>query len=341
MAQSINHPAVFLSRFGVWGDKPQASNRGRLSLQACLLPLILLIGCTSESGPSGASAGGSDPSSGNHPPVIQRATVLPNPILLNGPVSVQIEAEDPDRNPLTFRHQWFINGNRVEGETRPTLAPSFLKRGDRVQAEVVASDGQVEGKPFQAAAVVVGNTPPEATKIAIEPTGSDRTRFHAVVESVDVDRDAVTYVFRWRRNTTIVLEGEQSTLDTGSFTRGDSLTVEVTPHDASGAGKPRLSEPIALGNNAPTITSQPPASFGKDMLSYAVQAVDEDKDTLKYQLESAPPGMTIDPATGVITWQVGSNVKGKYRVRVAVQDGQGGSAFQDFEISLVSPSPAS
>ncbi|TKB65469.1 MAG: hypothetical protein E8D47_07235 [Nitrospira sp.] len=260
---------------------------------------------------------------------------------MNGPVSVQIEAEDPDRNPLTFRHQWFINGNLVEGETRPTLAPSFLKRGDQVQAEVIASDGQVESKPFRAPAVVVGNTLPEVTKVVIEPTGSDRTRFHAVVESLDVDRDTVTYVYRWRRNTTIVLEGEQSTLDTGSFTRGDSLTVEVTPRDASGAGKPRLSEPIALGNSAPTITSLPPSNFGKDMLSYAVQAVDEDKDTLKYQLESAPPGMIIDPATGVITWQVRSDVKGTYQVRVAVQDGYGGSAFQNFEVSLVSPASAS
>lgn len=337
MDQSINHLTVFLSWFGVWGDKPQASNRGRGFFQAAVLPLILLVGCTSESGPSG----GNGPPGGNHAPAIQRATVLPNPILLNGPVSVQIEAEDPDRNPLTFRHQWFINGNLVEGETRPTLAPSFLKRGDQVQAEVIASDGQVESKPFRAPAVVVGNTLPEVTKVVIEPTGSDRTRFHAVVESLDVDRDTVTYVYRWRRNTTIVLEGEQSTLDTGSFTRGDSLTVEVTPRDASGAGKPRLSEPIALGNSAPTITSLPPSNFGKDMLSYAVQAVDEDKDTLKYQLESAPPGMIIDPATGVITWQVRSDVKGTYQVRVAVQDGYGGSAFQNFEVSLVSPASAS
>ena len=341
MDQSIADTAVFLSRFGAWGDKPQASGRVRLSLQAGLLPLILLIGCTAESGPSGAPAGGSVSSSGNHPPVIQRATVHPNPILLNGPVSVQIEAEDPDRNPLTFRHQWFINGNRVEGETRPTLAPSFLKRGDHVYAEVVASDGQVEGKPFQVVPVVVGNTPPEVTKITIEPTGSDRTRFHAVVEGVDVDRDAVTYVFRWRRNTTVVLEGEQSTLDTGSFARGDSLTVEVTPHDANGAGKPRLSEPIALGNSAPTITSRPPSNFEKGVFSYSVQATDEDKDVLKYELATAPTGMTIDPMTGVITWQVGSDVKGTYRVRVAVQDGQGGSAFQDFEVSLASPGTAS
>jgi hypothetical protein len=260
---------------------------------------------------------------------------------LNGPVSVQIEAEDPDRNPLTFRHQWFINGNRVEGETRPTLAPSFLKRGDHVSVTVVATDGRLESKPLQSSSAVVDNTPPEVTKIAVEPTGSDRTRFRAVVEGVDIDQDAVTYAFRWRRNTAVVLEGEQSTLDTGSFARGDSLTVEVTPHDASGAGKPRLSEPIALGNSAPTITSRPPSNFEKGAFSYSVQATDEDKDVLKYELATAPTGMTIDPTTGVITWQVGSDIKGKHRVRVAVQDGQGGSAYQDFEVTLASPGTAS
>ena len=48
---------------------------------------------------------------------------------------------------------------------------------------------------------------------------------------------------------------------------------------------------------------------------YSVQAIDDDKDSLKYLLEAAPSGMTIDSATGLISWQVPPDVKGMHRVR--------------------------
>src|SRR5262249_10337859 len=43
--------------------------------------------------------------------------------------------------------------------------------------------------------------------------------------------------------------------------------------------------------------SQLPASY-----VYDVEAVDVDHDSLTYSLAQAPTGMTIDPATGIITW---------------------------------------
>lgn len=295
--------------------------------------MTLLVGCYSESNQSGVapSAGGSQ--SGNRPPVIQRVVVFPTPLILSGPVAVQIEADDPDRNPLTFRYQWLINEYRVDGETRSTLSPTFLKLGDKVEVEIVASDGQTSGKPYKSEPAIVGNTPPEVTKVSIEPAGSNRSEMRALAEGVDVDQDAIHYVYRWRRNGTLVAGGDNANLDTVAFSRGDSIVVEVIPHDASGAGKSKLSEPIALGNNAPKITSHPPGKFEQGVFVYSVQAIDDDKDSLKYLLEAAPSGMTIDSASGMISWQVAPDVKGMHRVRILVQDGQGGSAFQDFDLS--------
>jgi hypothetical protein len=240
-----------------------------------------------------------------------------------------------------FRHQWFINGTRVEGETHPILAPGVLKRGDRVHAEVVASDGQAESRVYQVAAVVVGNTPPGVNSVKVLPAGTDRTQFKATVESVDVDNDDIQHHYRWRRNTTVVSEGEQPTLNTQSLSRGDSITVEVTPRDAGGPGSPKLSDPIVLGNSAPSITSTPPVKYEKGLFSYHVEATDEDKDSLNFELAMAPPGMKIDHASGIISWNIGPDAKGSYRVRVVVQDGQGGTASQDFDIAIASPPAAS
>ena len=298
--------------------------------------MLLLAGCSSEPNQPGVVSGSVVSQSGNRPPVIKRAVVFPTPLILSGPVAVQIEADDTGRNPLTFRYQWFINEYRVDGETHSTLSPRFLKLGDKVEVEIVASDGQTSGKPYKTEPATVGNTPPEVVKVAIEPTGSDRSEMRAIVEGVDIDHDAIHYVYRWRRNATLVVEGENATFDTKAFGRGDSITVEVIPHDAGGVGKSKLSEPIALGNNAPKITSQPPVKFEKGLFVYGVQAIDDDKDSLKYLLDAAPSGMTIDQATGVISWQVAPDVSGTHRVRIVVQDGHGGSAFQDFDLSLAS-----
>jgi hypothetical protein len=294
---------------------------------------ILLAGCDSESNQSGTTPGAGVSQNGNRPPIIQRALIFPIPLILSGPVAVQIEADDTGRNPFTFRYQWIINEHRVDGETYPTLSPTLLKLGDKVEVEIVASDGHTSGKPYRTEPATVGNTPPEVVKVSIEPTGSDRSEMKAIVEGVDADRDAISYVYRWRKNATLVVEGDNATFNTGAFSRGDSITVEVIPQDAGGVGKSKLSEPIALGNNAPKITSHPPNKFEKGVFVYSVQAIDDDKDSLKYLLDTAPTGMTIDSATGMISWPVAPDVKGTHRVRVLVQDGQGGSAFQDFDLS--------
>ncbi len=316
------------------GGTLRALSNAGLSRWSVVVLVLLLAGCSSEPNQPGVAPGSGPSLSGNRPPVIQRAVVFPAPLVLSGPVAVQIEADDPDRNPLTFRYQWFVNEHRVDGETHSTLSPTFLKLGDKVAVEIVAFDGQTSGKLYKTDQAVVKNTPPEVVRVTIEPTGSDRGEMRVVVEAVDVDYDAIHYVYRWRRNVALVQEGERQTLDTKTFGRGDSITVEVIPHDAGGVGKPKLSEPIALGNNAPKITSQPPIKFEKGMFVYGVQAVDDDKDSLKYVLDTAPSGMIIDKDTGMISWPVTPDMTGTHRVRIVVQDGQGGTASQDFDLTL-------
>ena len=330
----------FLGELGARGETSRAPKSATSLKWSGILLVTILAGCSSESNQSGATPGSGASQSGNPPPVIQQAAVFPTPLILSGPVAVQIEADNTGRNPLTFRYQWLINGYRVDGEIHPTLSPARLKLGDKVEVEIIAADGQTSGKPYRTEPAIVGNTPPEVVKVSIESAGSDRSTMHALAEGVDVDQDAIHYAYRWWRNGTLVAGGDTATLNTGAFSRDDSITVEVIPRDAGGAGKSKLSEPVALGNNAPKITSHPPSKFDKGVFVYNVQAIDDDKDSLKYLLEAAPSGMTINPVTGMIFWQVASDVKGTHRVRILVQDGQGGSAFQDFDLSPGTPPSA-
>ena len=68
---------------------------------------------------------------------------------------------------------------------------------------------------------------------------------------------------------------------------------------------------------------------------YAAHAQDPDGDRLTYALESAPPGMAIDPASGVINWTVDpQGGVGDYKVRIVAKDEQGLTATQEFTLAL-------
>ncbi len=300
-----------------------------------LLPLAFLSGCTSESSQPGTASGSSQ---ANRHPTIQSAVIVPNPVVRSGPISVHVEAVDPDRDALTFRHQWLLNGNPIEGQTGPTLAPDLIKRGDLVAVDVIPSDGKTQGPPYRTKEVAVGNTPPAVIQIVLEPSeirAGDQLR--AKVEADDADRDEIQYTFKWWRNNAPLKEGDESVLDTTGFTRGDTILVQATPRDYVGPGKARFAEQITIANSPPRITSIPPTVINQGRYEYAVTASDSDGDSMTYTLETAPAGMSIDKTTGRIEWRIAVETKGTHRVRVVVEDDRKGHAFQDFDLSLAPP----
>ena len=112
--------------------------------------------------------------------------------------------------------------------------------------------------------------------------------------------------------------------------------VEVTARDHEAFASPVRSVPIVLGNSPPRIISSPAALTNKERYEYLVQSKDVDGDTLTYGLETAPPGMSIDKITGQVTWYVTPGLAGTHRVKVLVEDGQGGMAWQEFEVVIPS-----
>ena len=71
--------------------------------------------------------------------------------------------------------------------------------------------------------------------------------------------------------------------------------------------------------------------------TYDVEATDPDDDTLTYSLDTAPNGMTIDPATGLISWPVSPHEAGEHQVVVRVQDPDGAFDTQSYTLTIVDP----
>ncbi|MCX5723711.1 MAG: putative Ig domain-containing protein [Nitrospirae bacterium] len=296
---------------------------------------LIASGCTAESSPEGGSGSGL---SGNHRPVIREATISPSPLVRETAISVQIHADDQDRDTLTFHHQWMANGHPLNGQTSPTLSPDFLRQGDSVSVEIVPDDGKERGATYRTAAVTVMNTPPIISSLSIRPQpAKPGDRLEAFAEADDPDRDRFELSFRWWRNATVAKEGDGAILDTTGFSLTDVVTVEVTPRDRTSVGRPVKSEPLALGNSPPTILSTPPAPVGRERYEYVVKAIDPEGDNIHYRLEAAPPGMTIEIDTGHIVWRVAPDLTGTYKVRVVAEDTQGATAFQEFSVTLTNP----
>ncbi len=96
------------------------------------------------------------------------------------------------------------------------------------------------------------------------------------------------------------------------------------------------SRPSALrtiANYAPVIYSKPITTATTGIIyNYDVNAADPNSNTLSYSLISFPDGMAISPITGLITWT--PETTGSYDVSVNVSDGKGGTAVQDYSITV-------
>ena len=298
--------------------------------------LLLLSGCLSGEGSETASR---TAGAANHQPVVKTASIVPSPLTLSGPLTVRVEAQDLDLNTLSFRYRWLVNGQASAGQTRESLQPELLKRGDQVAVEVTPFDGTIEGAAFRSAAASVVNTPPIISDVSVEFDHAAQGRqLLAKVDVADPDHDAVSLTYRWRKNETVLKEGEENTLDLAGLTAKDTIQVDVTALDGAPDGTATVTERFTMSNSSPTIVSKPAPSPNGDKYDYLVQANDADGDPITYGLEVAPPGMTIEANTGRIRWGVTTDVKGIYRVRVIAKDPQGGFATQEFDLSLTAPS---
>jgi hypothetical protein len=301
---------------------------------------LVVVGCTKE--PSPAPEGISSPVlAGNHLPVVHEATVLPVPLILDGLISVQIHADDPDRDPVTFHYQWVVNGHLLEDQTGPLLLARLLKQGDKVSVEIFPDDGKARGAVYRTPVSTVVNTPPIISSLSVSPEpGIPGDKLEARAEATDPDADPIDLSFRWWRNGAVVKEGDDPTLDTSGFLVKDMVLVEVTPRDRKAAGKAVKSGPLFASNGPPAITSTPSVPTAGTQFEYMVKAVDPEGDPVSYRLETAPPGMVIDEETGHIHWPLPAGQQGTFHVKVVALDGQGGTAHQEFDLTLPAPAPA-
>lgn len=258
---------------------------------------------------------------------------------MSGDLQVRIVPEAPTiastlqavcRGPGSPRFRWEKNGAALD-ESGATLTGKDFHKGDTL-AVIVSADGK-EGR----AEVVIGNSPPEISSVSWTPEivrhGTDLV---VTPSGSDADGDYLWYSYRWQINGT-TLADDAPLLRGDRFARGDRISLAITPNDTDGPGRPFVVPDFIVPNSQPYFVSTPPNGFQGTMYVYNAVARDPDGDPLTYSLGQAPAGMTINPATGRISWAIGSRDAGAHTVEVVALDSNGSRQSQIYTITVNIP----
>ena len=222
--------------------------------------------------------------------------------------------------------EWIVNGYSALSSLPEQFNTTGIKKNDKVQAKTT-----IQGKEILSNIIQIRNSPPEISSIKILPEiFKPGDALYVEAAGSDIDGDEVTISYEWTKNGEPA--GDSKQINT-QLKKGDKIDVKITPYDGETYGRSIVLH-REIANSPPMITEGKNHNFDGNIFTYQIQAVDPDGDTLTYSLKSAPSGMTINPSSGLIKWNVPPEFQGKVSFTVSVKDGRNGEALQSFNLEI-------
>lgn len=244
-------------------------------------------------------------------------------------------ASDPDGDPIEFS----LLGTAIDGMSidPATGLIEWLPEPHQVGDFFIflqASD------PFNAIAqqgisIHVPNAAPTVTSTPIT-VATRGVPYEYDVEAVDTDGDPITYELSFGPVGMTIDPLSGLLRWTPAPDQEGTSSISILVLDPSGAtGFQNFGIEVPAVNDPPRITSLPPLTVDEDSLyTYPVTADDPEFDVLVFSLAVAPAGMTIDPASGVVSWTPGQADAGAHPVSVRVSDPSGLSDLQSYVLQV-------
>lgn len=248
----------------------------------------------------------------------------------------EVMASDENGDPLTYSLPTAPPGMVISPDGLIEWGPAFADIG--VQNVVIrVADGQ-GGSVDQPYAITVADTPPNHIPDIISTprqTAVVGQQYIYQPTAVDADGDPLHFSLpSFVSDMQIDPATGRITWTPTAASIGTGL-ITVAANDPSGAAcLQTFSLTVRDVNRVPAITSLPAtrAAVGQTY-RYDVRVTDADNDPITFSLVSGPTGMTID-SHGRITWPTTAGDVGAHHVRITADDGQGGTANQEFDVTV-------
>lgn len=177
---------------------------------------------------------------------------------------------------------------------------------------------------------------PSVTKAKLQVESVDNMdKLKVVAEGNTIGNIPVLFRYEWTKNGQPAEGGGDSI---SGFKRGDKITVKITPYIGETVGLARTLS-TEIKNSTPKVTEDKKVNFDGTTITYQVKATDPDGDTLTYSLVDAAQGMTIDSASGLISFPVKDDTPASISFKVKISDGNGGEIIYPLTMTAEKPAP--
>jgi len=284
-------------------------------------------------------------------------TILPNRDSEDGDV---VSADfgplfsDPEGGVLTFSAANLPDGLSIDmmtGEITGTIDPDASQvNGGVYQVEITATDdGGLE--TVQSFIWTITNPGPTANADMASTTEDTPTApIDVLTNDNDPDGDDLTVTTASADNGAVVINADGTLTYTpdANFNGTDTITYQISDGQG-GSSTSTVTVTVVAENDDPTVT--PLSALGNadaDVIALDVSGSfdDLDGDTLTFTQMGLPPGLTIDPGTGLITGTIdpsasqgGPNGDGIYSVTITADDSFGGTVSSTFSWTVTNPPP--
>ncbi|MFP6845062.1 MAG: Ig-like domain-containing protein [Thalassolituus sp.] len=255
--------------------------------------------------------------------------------------TVTLNATDIDGDTIT----WSVgsaaaNGVATVSGTGSSQVVSYAPNADFNGTDsfvVGITDGSLTDTITVNVTVNAANDAPAITETTAAITTDEDTSGSVTLNATDIDGDTVTWsVGSAATNGVATVSGTGSSQvvsyePNADFNGSDSFIVSIT--DGSLTDTITVDVTVNAANDAPVITSTAITSATEgEVYTYTATATDVENDALTWSLTTAPSGMSIDSASGAITWTPGNGVTSE-NVVIEVTDSVA-TATQSFTITI-------
>lgn len=227
----------------------------------------------------------------NSPPTVESVAVTPVPAYEDSLlVATPFGVDDLDDDAVALTYTWFVNDTAVQSGEDDTLTGALFDKHDLVRVEVTPNDGYVDGAFAASLDLLVENTVPSGTGVAIVSSSADGAAYEASTLTctpagwADADGDAEGWTYAWTVAGAAV--STAASIDGTLFSKNDVVACTATPTDGEASGATLTSSAVSVRNTAPALASatlSTSAPTESDTVSVTLGAAsDDDGDAVTY-----------------------------------------------------------